>query len=123
MIHSMKWRAGDYKYPVEIDEKGERLWLKVPFNNELRLEVKAMEGAKWHGFEEPPIKKWSVKNSIRNWFQIKFLAGEPVYARFDRPLVDFIPRRKKKDYPHLAYLWPVNYDPESPVQYDHQVEM
>jgi hypothetical protein len=118
-----KLRVGNYKYPVRIHRKQDRLWLHFAYNKSLLEEVKSMEGARWHGFEDPPIKAWSIKNSQRNWFQLRFLSGENVYERYDRPLIDFTPRRKKKEYPQLAYLWPPDYDPESPVAYKHQIDM
>lgn len=62
-------------------------FLKSPF--ELKDEIKSMRGAKWHGFEDPPRKIWTVANCFRNWFQLKLLLGEDVYQWFDQPLKHF----------------------------------
>ncbi|MCA9073200.1 MAG: hypothetical protein KDA84_29960, partial [Planctomycetaceae bacterium] len=66
-------------------EKG-RIWFaKSPFA--LKDEIKAMAGAKWHGFEEPSKKVWSVKDNPRNQFQLAYLQGENVFEWFDRELI------------------------------------
>jgi SNF2 family DNA or RNA helicase len=57
-------------------------FLKSPFA--LRDEIKAMRGSKWHGFEDPPHKIWSVENCQRNRFQLGYLMGEDVYTWFDQ---------------------------------------
>jgi hypothetical protein len=62
-------------------------FLKSPF--ELKDEIKSMKGARWHGFEDPPRKIWTVSNCLRNWFQLRCLLGEDVFAWFDRPLQQF----------------------------------
>jgi SNF2 family DNA or RNA helicase len=67
--------------PVNIE------FLKSPF--ELKDEIKSMKGARWHGFDDPPRKIWTVSNCFRNWFQLRLLLGEDVYAWFDRPLQHF----------------------------------
>ncbi len=69
---------------IEIVD-GRIFFLKSPF--ELKDELKAMKGSKWHGFEdENPRKIWSVEDCFRNQFQLNFLMGEDVYKWFDRPL-------------------------------------
>lgn len=79
---------GNMIFPVqvEIEERLDRLWFKFGYNPALQAEIKMMEGHKWHGYEEPPIKQWSVANTERNWFQIDFLSGLPVYDNYDKPL-------------------------------------
>jgi SNF2 family DNA or RNA helicase len=67
--------------PVNIE------FLKSPF--ELKDEIKSMKGAKWHGYDDPPRKIWTASNCFRNWFQLRLLLGEDVYAWFDRPLQHF----------------------------------
>jgi len=62
-------------------------FLRSPF--ELKDEIKSMKGARWHGFEDPPRKIWTVSNCLRNWFQLRYLLGEDVFAWFDRPLQQF----------------------------------
>ncbi len=51
--------------PATIERKdGRILFLKSPFS--LKDEIKAMKGARWHGYEaENPIKAWSVEERSR----------------------------------------------------------
>lgn len=60
-------------------------FLVSPFG--LKDEIKAMKGSKWHGFESPPRKIWSVEDCPRNRFQLSYLRGENCYEWFDRDLV------------------------------------
>jgi hypothetical protein len=73
--------------PVKLEYKGGRIWFwDAPFA--LRPEIKAMAGAKWWGFADPPIKAWSVEDCQRNRFQIEYLKlGDKVYEHFDKPIV------------------------------------
>ena len=83
----IKVRIGDYKYPVYLTYEGDRIFCRFKFNPALKDEIKAMEGAKWHGFEQPnPRKVWSIANSARNAFNIAFLKGENPYEKYDAPL-------------------------------------
>lgn len=76
-----------YKMPVTMDVQDDRiLFLKSPFA--LKDEIKAMQGARWHGFVDGDNRKiWSVRNSQRNLMQIEWLKGNNPYEWFDRPLV------------------------------------
>jgi hypothetical protein len=66
--------------PTEIEFK------KSP--SHLKNEIKAMQGARWHGYNrENPRKVWTVDNSPRNWFQLKYLMGGDPYEWFDRVLI------------------------------------
>lgn len=70
---------------------------------ELKDEIKAMAGSKWHGHIKGDGRQlWSVRDCGRNWFQIRYLAGEQVYAWFDRPLV----RHTYRDYFRRGVLTP-----------------
>ena len=84
--YTVKLRSGNFRIPVKITEKRGRLWFKFPFSRPLMAEVKAMQGAKWHGFEDPPKKQWSVADCHRNRFQLAYLAGKNPYAHYDTPL-------------------------------------
>lgn len=88
-----------FKKKMTITKRGERLWLKFPFDRKLLEEIKtSFVGPKWHGFEDPPIKCWSVKDCYHNWFQLNFLQGQNPYASYltklekirdtDRPLYE-----------------------------------
>jgi len=86
--------VGNYKKPLTLIHKGNRIFLKFGYNKKLISEVRDMEGARWHGFEEPPVKMWSIMDTPRNKFQLDFLQGKDPYARFDRELLPFVPNRK-----------------------------
>ncbi len=62
-------------------------FLKSPFS--LKDEIKAMRGAKWLGFNDPPRKIWTIENCARNWFQLQVMMNEDPYTWFDRPLQNF----------------------------------
>lgn len=64
----------------------------------LKDEIKAMAGAQWHGYADPPKKMWSVADCPRNRFQLGYLMGEDVYAWFDRPV-----EKHQYDRPLLAH--------------------
>ncbi len=102
----VKLIAGNVKMPVTIIPKANRLFLKFPFSRPLLEEVKIMQGARWHGFEDPPLKQWSIDHSQRNLFQLDYLQGNNPYADYDKPLIDWKPKRSL--YAHqldLAKHW------------------
>lgn len=72
------------KHRIFLKKQGSRLWVTFGFNKDLLNEIKMMEGARWHGFEEPPIKKWTIADSQRNRFQLAFLMGQNPYTRYDQ---------------------------------------
>jgi SNF2 family DNA or RNA helicase len=82
-----KLRAGKFLIPVEITQEGDRLALQFKYNKRLLAEVKSMEGAKWHGYEDKPRKIWTIKNSPRNQFQLSYLAGDNPYAPWEGDIV------------------------------------
>ena len=74
------------KSPTRIKiQKGRIYFLKSPFA--LKEEIKVMEGARWHGFDEKPRKIWSITDSFRNRFQLAYMMGEDVFEWFDRPRI------------------------------------
>jgi len=80
----IKFRAGKYLIPVTLTCDGDRIFIQFKFNRNLISEIKAMEGARWHGFDKKnPRKIWSIKNSHRNIFQIAYLQGLDPYQYFD----------------------------------------
>lgn len=82
-------KAGGYWVNTEITEEGNRLFFKFGFNRPLMAEIKAMEGARFHGFDPVnPRKLWSIPITAHNDFQLRFLKGENVYATWDAPLID-----------------------------------
>ncbi len=95
----VKLRAGRYRVPVTLiyDGKG-RIDVKFKYNKILIAEIKSMEGAKYHGFEDPPRKFWSIKDSHRNAFQLAYLQGHDPYARFDVEIVEHNYQRPLYDH-------------------------
>ena len=79
-----------YKKTVKVSIEGKRLYLSFPFNRPLLEEIKAMEGAKWHGYDEiKPRKCWSIPDTGRNRFQLAYLCGENPYQWYDLPIVEY----------------------------------
>lgn len=105
--HQTKLIYGEYKFPVTITKKADRLWFQFGFNRGLMAEVKMMAGAKWHGFEDVPIKQWSVNDSTRNRFRIAFMEGRNPYAWYDRPLTEL--HTTRQSYSHQDDLFRSGY--------------
>lgn len=80
-----------YKYRVTLEIDEERIYFKSsPFG--LKDEIKAMRGAKWHGFDKDnPRKIWSIDNHPRNVFQLYAMMGKDVYSHFDQELMPEVP--------------------------------
>lgn len=77
-----------------MDMEGDRIYFSFGFNRALIDEMKAFDGARWHGNDkEKPRKAWSIKASNRNFFQLGFLEGKNPYMRYDMPLFDFASTR------------------------------
>lgn len=84
----LKLRSGNQLVNVTSWVDAGTRFFKFPFNNYLKDEIKAMEGARW----SPDSKCWYVKNCQRNDFQLRFLMNEPVYQRYDAPIdINLIP--------------------------------
>ena len=78
-----------HSFPVKLRIDDKRIWFdRMPFSRLLNAEIKSMAQYKWHGFQDPPIKKWSVANCPRNVLQLRTLMGENVYEWFEQPLID-----------------------------------
>lgn len=94
-LQMVKMKAGNFRIPVLIRPENGRLFFQFSFNRPLMAEIKAMQGARWHGYDdENPVKEWSVKDCGRNRFQIAFLRGLDPYAHYDKPLLNITPKRK-----------------------------
>jgi len=86
--------VGQYKIPITLDYKGNRIFIHAPYNKRLIAEIRDMQGAKWHGYDDPnPRKLWSISNSQRNLFQLKFLMGENPYEHYDKPIQEITSTR------------------------------
>lgn len=82
----VKLRAGKIMFPAKIYTVGEGKNFEASFgyNQALLTEIKNMEGAKWHGYDEQnPRKVWTFLNNRRNRFQLNYLMGNNPYARWD----------------------------------------
>jgi SNF2 family DNA or RNA helicase len=74
-----------FKAPCRLEYKDDRIiFRKSPFG--MKDEIKAMAGAKWHGYDKVPKKYWSVEDCFRNQFQLHYMMGENVYEWFEQPL-------------------------------------
>lgn len=81
---------GLLKKPVTMEYRDGRIYfIKSPF--ESKDDIKSMKGSKWHGFEDPPLKQWSVKDCMRNRVQIEWLEGGNPFAHFEQPVKQFVP--------------------------------
>jgi SNF2 family DNA or RNA helicase len=87
MTKTLKLKSKGYLYTCELTEiENKRLKVVMPYQKELKDEIKAMEGARWN----PDEKCWTVADSARNWFQFRFLSAleqkDSPYFRYDQPL-------------------------------------
>lgn len=74
------------KVPATIKYESNRIWfVKSPFA--LKDEIKAMKGARWHGFDpDNPRKMWSIYDCERNHFQLQWLMSKNPYEWWDQEL-------------------------------------
>lgn len=86
MEKTVKVRLGNYRRPITLIYKGNRIFIKSGFNRLLIDEIKAMKAPRWHGFDEPPRKLWSIENCPRNDFQLQYLQELNPYAPYDKEL-------------------------------------
>jgi hypothetical protein len=100
MQTKLKSPCGKFWLPVTLEINDDRIvFADSPF--ELKDEIKAMNGARWHGFEDPPRKVWSIANTQRNVFQLNRLAGKNPYANWDRELEEYDYERPLFPHQHL----------------------
>ncbi len=101
------FKSGKLKFRIQIEENAKKIYLYFNWHhsdewNNLKEEIRAMEGAK---FSRDPIPHWEVNRTPRNLWALQYLdadAPDPYY-RYDRELLDIKPNRS--------------------VLYDHQVVM
>jgi SNF2 family DNA or RNA helicase len=75
------------KVDVTIERvKGRIEFLDSPYA--LKDEIKAMQGSKWHGYDDSPRMIWSVKDTFRNHFQLEWLQGRNPYEWFERDIIE-----------------------------------
>jgi hypothetical protein len=96
-ITKIKLQVGNRRYPVIQMKSGDRLYFSFSYNPSLMAEIKAFEGAAYHGYKEEGEKKWlistigackvwSIPINPRNMFQLDFLMGGNPYAKYDTPI-------------------------------------
>ena len=91
----IKIKQGRYlrKMTVRTDDKYIYMG-NFGFNDEIRLAIKDMQGAKWMGGDWIPeaerIKFWRVDNIYRNLVNLAYMKGENPFARYDQPLKPFV---------------------------------
>ena len=100
----IKLTAGGYRIPVTLtyDSSGKRMFVNFKYFKPMVEEIKLMEGAKWHGFDEPPRKIWSIANSQRNWFQLRYMMGENPYERYDSEISIY--KSERPVYQHQKWM-------------------
>jgi len=82
----LKLKAGRFKIHTQVTQEKGRIFFDFPFNRDLMAEIKSMHNHKYHGYDTPPRKVWSVKDCHRNRFQLAFLAGQNPYEPYEAPL-------------------------------------
>lgn len=98
-------KAGKYIVKTKFipqDDEGKVVMLKFPYNKALVSEIRDMQGAKWHGYDEKnPKKLWSIPLNARNKFQLRYIDADAVspYAAYDSPLIE-IGEPKRPLYQH-----------------------
>lgn len=77
------------KVPAKIERTEDRIFfVDSPF--QLKDEIKAMKGSKWHGYMPGDGRKmWSIDDCCRNNFQLDFMRGGNPYLNWDQPLKNY----------------------------------
>ena len=98
-----KMMDGKYQYTVKIRTTADYHYIDGPF--QLKDEFKAMQGAKWMGYDkEKPEKVWRVNNCRRNNFNLNYLEGKFPFARYKSELkAPFLIPTERTDNTGKAY--------------------
>lgn len=81
-MQTLKIAIDGYYRTLNLEKSGKQLICRFPYNQKLKDEIKAMEGARWN----PDGKYWTISDSQRNWFNLRYLTGENVFAAYEGPL-------------------------------------
>lgn len=83
-----KFNVQGIMVPITLDYEDGRIYIHSGYNKKLVEEIKStFSGYKWHGYEEPPKKIWSILDNEHNEFQIKYLQGNNPYAHYDMSVI------------------------------------
>jgi hypothetical protein len=106
---NLRYRSGGRlrEEPAIIEVKDNRIFfVKSPFA--CKDDIKAMKGARWHGYEtEGPHagkKMWSIEDCNRNRINLAFMMGEDPLTWFDRPLEHFEYRSLTRDSKPAVFM-------------------
>lgn len=102
-VEQVKLKSADYMIPVTLTFVNDRIEFQFGFSRALMADVKVMEGAKWHGYEDPPRKIWSVADSLRNRFQLEVMKNRNPYAWYDRAIDTYVPTRSLREHQQKMY--------------------
>lgn len=91
---------GGRRIPFQYWGNEHRIFIQFGFHSALKDEIKLMDGSRWHGKDEPPMKAWSVKNCRRNRFQLARLCGVNVYEHYDKPLEEWTTKSNRPLFEH-----------------------
>ncbi len=86
----LKFKVAGKLVPVSIKQlDAVHLCLKFGYSNQpyfqtLLDEIKSMETARWN----PAKKYWTIANSPRNQWSLRYLTGDNPYKKYDQSLVD-----------------------------------
>lgn len=75
--------VGEYKIRATIVPEKDRLAIYSPYNADLLVELKSLQGRRWH----KQRRCWSCDNSVRNRFALGVLAGDDRMDRYDCEVV------------------------------------
>jgi uncharacterized protein YqgQ len=101
-IYEVKLIGGKYWVSAFIKNINGRFEFQFPFNRPLMAEIKNMEGATWHGYDDDnPRKIWSAKNTSRTRFILKYLMGYNPFSPYEQDFIKFETNRPLYDHQKL----------------------
>lgn len=86
----LKFKVGKYLESVYLTRDMDKIWFQYGFNRAINEELKASCSAKFEGGE---VMQWWCNYNEHNCFQLAFLGRMNPYARYERPLVEWEPKR------------------------------
>jgi len=114
----IKVAVGKNVKELELIDEGKSYACIFGFNRPLMAQIKAMEGARWHGFDEKPRKVWTIKKSECNEFRLRYMQFRALSLADKQRSPDLNPYYIYDEYTKN----PTTIDSKRPL-YDHQKEM